>query len=139
MKSFVSLNKNRDFIRAYHKGRSAVTPCLALYIRPNGKPVNRVGITVSKKIGGAVERNRAKRLVREAYRLIEAEGGVSHGWLVVIAARTAIAGASMGEVKADLYRSLCAAGIAPADRAAHDKQSKATETGGAPDAPGSGT
>ena len=54
MKSFVSLNKNRDFIRAYKKGRSVVTPCLALYIRPNGLEVNRLGITVSKKIGKAV-------------------------------------------------------------------------------------
>ena len=67
MKSFVSLNKNRDFIRAYKKGRSVVTPCLALYIRPNGLEVNRLGITVSKKIGKAVVRNRAKRILRAGF------------------------------------------------------------------------
>lgn len=143
--------ENHLYAKAYRRGKRAVGRYTAVYVLrdyaagkiaradPRRGLRNRVGLTVGKKLGGAVERNRTKRLVREAYRLIEAEGGVSHGWLVVIAARTAIAGASMGEVKADLYRSLCAAGIAPADRAAHDKQSKATETGSAPDAPGSGT
>ena len=135
--------ENHLYAKAYRRGKRAVGRYTAVYVLRDyaaGKIARadpRRGLR--NRVGGAVERNRAKRLVREAYRLIEAEGGTSHGWLVVIAARTAIAGASMGEVKADLYRSLCAAGIAPADRAAHDKQSKATETGGAPDAPGSGT
>ncbi len=70
MKNFVSLNKNRDFIRAYKKGRSAVTPCLALYFRPNNLRTVRLGITVSKKVGKAVQRNRAKRILRAGFMLL---------------------------------------------------------------------
>ncbi len=103
MKSFVSLNKNRDFIRAYHKGRSAVTPCLALYIRPNGKPVNRVGITVSKKIGGAVERNRAKRIIRAAY--VQAAPQLRPGFDLVFVARSS----TVRKKTQDVYKALIGA------------------------------
>lgn len=61
------LNKNKDFLFLYRKGRSIVSKYVVLYVRPNGKPYNRLGITAGKKIGNAVCRNRAKRVIRQAY------------------------------------------------------------------------
>ncbi len=83
MKSFVSLNKNRDFIRAYKKGLSVVTPCLALYIRPNGRDCNRVGLTVNKKIGKAVVRNRTKRIMRAGYRQLMPQLKTGYDFIIV--------------------------------------------------------
>ena len=55
----------------YAKGRSAVTPFLVVYCRPNRLGHNRLGVTVSTKLGGAVVRNRARRRLRELYRLAQ--------------------------------------------------------------------
>ena len=60
---------NYDFRRAYRKGRSAAEPCLVVYARRNGKAGNRLGFTVSNKLGCAVVRNRVRRRLREIYRL----------------------------------------------------------------------
>ena len=65
------LKLNRDFRRAYRKGRSAAEPCLVVYARRNGAQQNRVGYTVSNKLGCAVVRNRVRRRLREIYRLGE--------------------------------------------------------------------
>lgn len=100
MRSFVSLNKNRDFIRAYRKGRSAVTPCIALYSTKNRRQINRVGITASKKIGQAVQRNRAKRVIREAYMLLKPQ--LKTGFDLVIVARTRTSFCKMQDVYAGL-------------------------------------
>ena len=70
MKKTVALKENRIF-RSWYGGRSRVTPEFIMYYRKNRLDTNRLGITVSKKIGHAVERNRAKRVIREAYRLCE--------------------------------------------------------------------
>ena len=64
-----SLKKNGDFRRLYAKGRSFVTPYLVVYCRKNGMKVNRIGFTVSAKLGHAVIRNRVRRQLREIYRL----------------------------------------------------------------------
>ena len=60
------LNKNRDFVRIYARGKSYVHPHLVLYVAKNrlGRP--RVGLTATKKVGGAVQRNRARRVMRAA-------------------------------------------------------------------------
>ena len=62
------LNKNRDFVRIYARGKSYVHPHLVLYVAKNrlGRP--RVGLTATKKVGHAVQRNRARRVMREALR-----------------------------------------------------------------------
>lgn len=65
-----SLRSNSDFRRLYNRGKSFVSPELVLYIAKTRRPINRIGITVSKKIGNAVKRNRARRVIKEAYRLI---------------------------------------------------------------------
>jgi ribonuclease P protein component len=69
MKVRGTLKKNSDFRRLYAKGKSAVTPYLVLYTRPNRLGENRVGYTVSAKLGHAVVRNRVRRRLREIYRL----------------------------------------------------------------------
>jgi ribonuclease P protein component len=62
------IRKRAEFLRLYRLGRKAGTRSLVVYaLRANG-PRPRLGITVSSKVGGAVVRNRAKRLIREAYR-----------------------------------------------------------------------
>ena len=86
MKKTVAIKENRTFRRIYSKGRSAVTPFLVLYCRPNGQDHNRLGVTVSTKLGGAVTRNRARRRLREVYRLAQPE--LKQGFDFVLVART---------------------------------------------------
>ena len=69
MKAKYTVKKNSDFRRIYARGRSAVTPHLVLYCRRNRLGNNRIGITVSAKLGNAVVRNRIKRRLREIFRL----------------------------------------------------------------------
>ncbi len=71
MKFTSTLKKNYEFHRLYSKGRSAVTPFLVVYARTTRRTENRVGITVSTKLGKAVKRNRVRRRLREIYRLNE--------------------------------------------------------------------
>ncbi len=85
MKITVSLKENHLFRRLYQKGKTAADPRLALYVRPNGRPGNRLGLTVSTKLGHAVVRNRTRRRLREIYRLHEEE--LVRGRDVVIVAR----------------------------------------------------
>ena len=71
MKTTAPLKENHLFRRAYNRGKTAANSCLALYIRRNGQKSNRLGLTVSTKVGGAVVRNRIRRRLREIYRLHE--------------------------------------------------------------------
>lgn len=81
-----SLKESHLFRRLYHKGRSAANGYLVLYCRRNGSQGNRIGITVSRKLGHAVVRNRVRRRLREIYRLHEAN--FLPGWDVVVVARS---------------------------------------------------
>ena len=84
MKSAVTLKKNHEFRRLYQKGASAVAGSMVLYCRKNRLGHNRLGITVSVKLGNAVKRNRARR-VREVYRLSSPQ--LSQGWDLILVAR----------------------------------------------------
>lgn len=64
----VSLNKNKNFKYVYNRGKNVVSPILVTYVVKNKLGINRIGITTSKKIGNAVERNRARRIIKVAYR-----------------------------------------------------------------------
>ena len=71
MKKTASLKENHLFRRAYHRGKTAADGRLVLYLRRNGRKTNRLGFTVSTKLGCAVVRNRVRRRLREIYRLNE--------------------------------------------------------------------
>ena len=69
---------------------------------PLGKRVNRVGLTVSKRLGGAVVRSRVRRILRAAYRQLEAEQNIKKGKLIVIAAKEAACSAKSTDIYKDL-------------------------------------
>lgn len=73
MQNSESLKKNRDFRQVYEKGTSYANRYLVMYAIDNSREVNRIGISVSKKVGNSVVRHRLKRLIKENYRLREAE------------------------------------------------------------------
>ena len=93
MKYSCALKLNHIFRRLYHTGATA-NGYLVLYARPNRLNVNRVGITVSKKLGHAVVRNRVRRRLREIYRLHEEQ--FAPGWDIVVVARSSCVGADFG-------------------------------------------
>lgn len=71
MKYSESLKKNRDFQTVYKEGKSYANKYLVMYIRENHSEKNRLGISVSKKVGNSIVRHRLTRLIRESYRLQE--------------------------------------------------------------------
>ena len=81
-----SMKQNHLFRRLYRKGKSAANSALVIYCRPNGTERNRIGLTVSAKLGCAVKRNRMRRRLREIYRLHE--GQFLPGWDIVVVARS---------------------------------------------------
>ena len=85
MKFTTPLRKNHEFKRLYNKGKSLASQYAVVYYRRNGRSENRLGITVSTKIGGAVQRNRVRRRLKEVYRLSEER--LYTGYDIVIVAR----------------------------------------------------
>ena len=69
MKNYDSLKKNKDFKRVYLEGRSKSNKYLVMYVLKNDLCINRLGISVSKKVGNSVVRHRLTRIIREIYRL----------------------------------------------------------------------
>ena len=108
----IAIKENHLYVKAYRKGDRFVGRYVAVYVlrdyaakrlckeNPQKQFVNRVGLSVTKKIGGAVERNRAKRIIRVAYRAIEAD--LVTGYLVVISARNDIVGVKSTDVEREL-------------------------------------
>lgn len=86
MSDFVTLKSNSDFRRLYNRGKAVTDPALVVYYSKNRAGICRIGITTSKKIGNAVERNRSRRVLREAFRSVCGE--VIPGYDIVIVARS---------------------------------------------------
>ena len=115
---FTAITENHLYSKAYSKGKRAVTSALAVYVLPDyaakrlakAHPqkitVNRIGLTTSKALGGAVVRSRCRRLIREAMRLVIKERPMKVGFLIVIAARHGIIPLKCGEVKRQLEYTL---------------------------------
>ena len=80
-----SLKKNSDFAVVYQKGTSKANRYLVMYTLKNERMENRLGISVSKKVGNSVVRHRITRLIRESYRLNEKS--FQRGWDLVVIAR----------------------------------------------------
>lgn len=114
----LAITQNHLYAKVYAKGTHVGARTVAVFrlkdlhanriqrAHPQGKRCNRVGWAVSKKCGGAVVRNRIKRLLREAYRQIEAEYGVKKGNLIVLVARPCAADAKTPQVKRDMLYAL---------------------------------
>jgi ribonuclease P protein component len=111
---FTSICENHLYSKAYSKGKRAVTSALAVYVlpdysakklakaHPQGITVNRIGLTVSTKLGGAVVRSRVRRILREGLRMVEKERKLKVGFLIVIAARSAARDLKSGDIKKSL-------------------------------------
>ncbi len=95
-----SLKKNRDFQQVYRRGTSAASRQFVMYVLENGTDQNRLGISVSKKVGNSVVRHRVTRLVREGYRLQEQQ--FLCGRDIVVIARAAAVQCTQEEVKESL-------------------------------------
>ena len=111
---FVAIKENHLYSKAYSKGKRAVTSALAVYVlpdyaakrlakaHPQKKVVNRIGLTTSTKLGGAVVRSRTRRILREGLRALEREKTLKVGFLIVIAARSAAVDLKSNEIKEHL-------------------------------------
>ena len=102
MKKAVTIKENYEFRRLYRKGVSAVSGSMVIYCRRNNFGRNRLGLTVSVKVGKAVVRNRARRRLREVYRLNDS--ALKQGWDIVLVARSRTATIPWKELNAHFLR-----------------------------------
>ena len=117
----IAIKENHLYVKAYRKGDRFVGKCVAVYVlrdyaakrlckeNPQKQFVNRVGLSVTKKIGGAVERNRAKRIIRAAYDVYKND--LRRGYLIVISARDAINGQKSTDIEKELYAAFSKLGL----------------------------
>ena len=108
-----AIKEHHLYNKTFSKGQRAVGKMMAVYVlrdyaakrimqaNPQKEYLNRVGLSVGKKIGTAVHRNRAKRLLREGYRTVQAQG-VAKGYLIVLAAREEFAGKKAQDVQREM-------------------------------------
>jgi ribonuclease P protein component len=113
-----AIKENHLYLKAFRKGGRFVGRTVAVYVlkdyaakklmlaHPDKIYVNRLGLSVTKKVGGAVQRNRAKRIIRAAYRELCRRKSVKTGYLIVISAKPEIAGTSSRDVYADLAHAM---------------------------------
>ncbi|MBS3783796.1 MAG: ribonuclease P protein component [Anaerolineae bacterium] len=106
----IRLRRSADVKRVYDEGKSWSHPLLVLIVRPNELGFSRVGVTASRKVGGAVERNRVKRLLREAARRLYPEFE-TRGWDVMLIARPRLVEVNEAEVERALLSLLDRAGL----------------------------
>ena len=113
-----TLKENKDFRRLYYRGKSKAADCLVTYAMKSRTRGCRIGITTSKKIGGAVERNRARRVIRAAYASLAPE--IQGNWDFVFVARSKTSRVKMQDVLLQMRRQMKALGVIDEqDNAAH--------------------
>ena len=109
MEKLVPICRNNDFRRIYARGKSYVSPLVVVYALKNRTKNVRVGITTSKKVGNAVQRNRSRRVIREAFRVLAPR--VRPGFDLVLVARGKTPYVKSTDVRRQLERQLQAAGL----------------------------
>ena len=102
MKFTVTMKRNHELQRLYHKGKNAASPYLALYCRKSKRGQNRLGFTVGKKVGCAVKRNRVRRRLREIYRTNEDK--IRPGYDIVVVARVRACHSRYAELQRQFLR-----------------------------------
>ena len=125
---FRAICENHLYSKAYSKGKRAVTSALAVYVlpdyqakrlakaHPEKRVVNRIGLTTSTKLGGAVVRSRCRRIMREGLRALEREKPLKTGFLIVIAARSASMNLKSTEIKCQLDTAFTKLGMFAEDK-----------------------
>ena len=108
-----SLAKREQFNSVFRQGSGYPGTLVVLRVLRNGLDTSRLGLVVSKRVGGAVQRNRAKRLIREAVKI----RALVAGWDVVVIARPGIRSAEYQNVERELQGLLLRAGVLSADGA----------------------
>ncbi len=103
------LRRSEDFRRVWKEGRSWAHPLFIIWAAPHERYEPRIGIVASKKVGKAVQRNRARRLLREAARLLYPR--IEEGWDIVLVARAPLAQAPFSDVKKAMMELLAEAGL----------------------------
>lgn len=103
------LRNKADFDRIYKDGKSAADRYVVVFARPNGKEIVRTAFLASKKVGNSVERNRARRLMKESYRLSLAD--VLKGVDIIFVARNTIKDKKQREVERSMNAALTKVGI----------------------------
>ena len=110
----IAVTENHLYNKAYTKGQRFFGRLVRVYVlrdlkakkimkaNPEKEYINRLGISVSKKNGGAVTRNRIKRIIREGFRAIEREDCLKTGFLVIIAAKNEAAEVKSGDIEKEL-------------------------------------
>ncbi len=98
------IRKNQEFKRVYNKGKSVVNRYLVMYYMKNNLPYNRIGFSVSKKVGKSVVRNRVRRLMKETYRLRKID--INNGYDLVFVARVRMNQADYRTVEKSMFHLL---------------------------------
>ncbi len=101
------LKKNWEFKRVYRNGRTVVSRNIVLYYCPNGKEYNRVGFSISKKVGKSCVRNRIRRGYKEAFKAVDKH--LVKGYDYIVIARKPAVDASFKQASKELYN-LCRKG-----------------------------
>ncbi|MFQ6041840.1 MAG: ribonuclease P protein component [Candidatus Poribacteria bacterium] len=95
------LKKKWEFERVYKNGRRYWNKTFVIYVLPNGINVTRLGLTVSKKVGKSVKRNRVKRLIRESFRLSREQ--IMPGYDIVVVAQPRAYGLKCQQAQSELF------------------------------------
>ena len=98
------LRKKDDFDRIYKKGKSIGERYVVIIFHKNDLPYNRTAFLASKKVGNSVQRNRAKRLMKESFRHLESE--IKKGYDFIIIARKPILDCKMDDVMKSISRAM---------------------------------
>ncbi|NOZ30276.1 MAG: ribonuclease P protein component [Chloroflexi bacterium] len=128
MKRRYRLNDRERFWQVRREGRSWSHPLVVLRALPNDLPYSRFGFAVSRRVGSAVRRNRVKRRLREAVRLMQSQ--IRPGWDVVFIARPPIAQADYSDVAAACARLLRRAQLLTTDHHSSPPTEEATNAAG---------
>lgn len=139
---FIGICENHLYKKTYRSGAKKGSRNVSVYVlrdreasllkkrNPMKTAVNRIGISASKKVGGAVQRNRAKRVIREAYRQIDKTCGVKKGYLIVFVPHERCTVSGMREVMEDIRCCFSKLGMLESGGAEDSAEKNAPQNGG---------